>query len=59
MIGALACMVGGVILGRVAGGKESDELLEACRRFLHRTLDGVAPATAPPEESRPRSRERT
>ncbi|HEX9307305.1 MAG TPA: TetR/AcrR family transcriptional regulator [Anaeromyxobacter sp.] len=47
VIGALACMVGGVILGRAVGGKESDELLAACRRFLHRTLDKDARGTAP------------
>jgi TetR/AcrR family transcriptional repressor of nem operon len=36
--GALACMVGGLILARAVGGKESTELLEACRGFLHRAL---------------------
>jgi len=44
-VGALACMVGGVILGRAVGGKESDAILAACRRFLHQTLEGGASAS--------------
>lgn len=48
MIGALACMVGGVILGRAVGGKESDAILTACRRFLHRALeDGASGRRSP------------
>lgn len=38
VVGTLACMVGGVILARAAGGKEADAILDACRGFLHRTL---------------------
>jgi len=34
IIGTLACMVGGVILARAVGGKESDAVLAACREFL-------------------------
>ncbi|MPZ16966.1 MAG: TetR family transcriptional regulator [Luteitalea sp.] len=37
-IGTLACMVGGLVMARLVGGKESAALLEACRDFLHRTL---------------------
>jgi TetR/AcrR family transcriptional repressor of nem operon len=36
IIGTLACMVGGVILARTVGGKDSAAVLEACREFLHR-----------------------
>jgi TetR/AcrR family transcriptional repressor of nem operon len=42
VVGTLACMVGGVILARAAGGKEADAILEACRRFLHRALEASA-----------------
>jgi TetR/AcrR family transcriptional regulator, transcriptional repressor for nem operon len=38
VVGVLACMVGGLILARAVGGKESTELLEACRGLLHRAL---------------------
>jgi TetR/AcrR family transcriptional repressor of nem operon len=38
VIGALACMVGGVILARVVGRTESALVLEACREFLHRVV---------------------
>jgi TetR/AcrR family transcriptional regulator, transcriptional repressor for nem operon len=43
IIGAFACMVGGVVLARAFRGKESTALLEACRAFLHRAL---APASS-------------
>jgi len=33
-VGTLACMVGGLILARAIGGKESAALLESCRQFL-------------------------
>lgn len=39
-VGALACMVGGVILARAVGGRQSEEVLAACRRFIHRALEG-------------------
>lgn len=38
-VGALACMVGGLILARAVDKKDSAALLEACRGFLHRALD--------------------
>jgi TetR/AcrR family transcriptional repressor of nem operon len=38
IIGALACMVGGVILARTVGGKDSAAVLEACREFLRRNV---------------------
>jgi TetR/AcrR family transcriptional repressor of nem operon len=38
VVGVLACMVGGLSLARAVGGRESTELLEACRGFLHRAL---------------------
>ena len=34
VIGSLACMIGGVILARAIGGKDSDAVLDACRTFL-------------------------
>jgi TetR/AcrR family transcriptional repressor of nem operon len=41
--GALACMVGGLVLARALGGEEGASLLESCRRFLHRAqADGGA-----------------
>lgn len=36
IIGTLACMVGGVILARTVGGKDSAAILDACREFLRR-----------------------
>jgi TetR/AcrR family transcriptional regulator, transcriptional repressor for nem operon len=36
IIATLACMVGGVILARTVGGKDSAAILEACREFLRR-----------------------
>ena len=36
IIGTLACMVGGVILARTVGGKDSAAVLDACREFLRR-----------------------
>jgi len=39
VIGALACMVGGLIVARLIGGKDSDVVLRACREFLHRAID--------------------
>jgi len=50
VVGALACMVGGLILARAVGGTESTELLEACLGFLHRAL-GSAPVA--PNAARP------
>ena len=38
VVGALACMLGGMILARAVGERESAVLLEACRGFLHRAL---------------------
>ena len=61
VIGALACMVGGLILARTAGGKESAAILEACRRFLHRAIEepaGTRTSAASPMAS-PRSRAST
>ena len=44
-VGTVACLVGGLILARVVGGRQSDNLLAATRRFLHRALEhGVAEA---------------
>lgn len=44
VVGALAGMVGGLILARAVGGRESDRVLEACRGFLHRALHEEPPA---------------
>jgi TetR/AcrR family transcriptional repressor of nem operon len=51
VVGTLACMVGGVILARAVGGKESETILDGCRRFLHHALQ----ASATPASSRPRA----
>jgi hypothetical protein len=40
VIAVFACMVGGVILARLAGGRSSVAILAACRSFLHRALAG-------------------
>src|SRR5215813_2606555 len=37
-VGAMACMVGGLIIARALAPKEAEEVLEACREFLHRAL---------------------
>jgi hypothetical protein len=37
-VAAFACMVGGVILARLADGRSSVKILAACRSFLHRAL---------------------
>jgi TetR/AcrR family transcriptional repressor of nem operon len=39
VIGSLACMIGGMVLARLAGPKDSKAVLAACRAFLHRALD--------------------
>src|SRR5262249_53129859 len=39
VIGALAGMVGGVLVARLIGGKDSGVVLGACREFLHRAID--------------------
>ncbi len=52
-VGALACMLGGVVLARALGGKESAALLEACRGFLHRALGEGAAAGRPKAAARP------
>lgn len=36
IVGTLACMVGGVILARAVGAKDSGAVLDACREFLRR-----------------------
>src|SRR4029450_2868577 len=36
IVGTLASMVGGVILARTVGGKDSAAVLDACREFLRR-----------------------
>jgi TetR/AcrR family transcriptional repressor of nem operon len=38
-IGALACMIGAMVLARAVDPKQSDTVLRASRRFLHRALD--------------------
>jgi TetR/AcrR family transcriptional repressor of nem operon len=37
-VGALACMVGGLVLARALAGEDGREVLAATRRFLHRSL---------------------
>jgi TetR/AcrR family transcriptional repressor of nem operon len=45
IIGTLACMVGGVILARTVGGKDSGAVLDACREFLRRNRGRSAKRT--------------
>jgi TetR/AcrR family transcriptional repressor of nem operon len=53
VIGTLACMVGGLILARAAGNRDSDAILAACREFLHQTLDAaIVTRTSAPAGSR-------
>jgi TetR/AcrR family transcriptional regulator, transcriptional repressor for nem operon len=51
-VGALACLVGGMVLARAVGGQESKTILAACRAFLHRALDEASRA----QPRRPRRR---
>jgi TetR/AcrR family transcriptional repressor of nem operon len=37
-VGALACMIGGVVLARIVGGEEGTKILESTRRFVDRAL---------------------
>lgn len=54
VIGALACMVGGVVLARAIGGKDSGAILEACREFLRRNLDRPPRPARRPRQKGPR-----
>jgi TetR/AcrR family transcriptional repressor of nem operon len=45
IIGTLACMVGGVILARTVGAKDSGAVLDACREFLRQNLGRAATRT--------------
>jgi TetR/AcrR family transcriptional repressor of nem operon len=55
MAAALACMIGGVILARIAGGKDAEALLRSCREFLHESLGEKTPPPAPKRRTvRPR-----
>jgi hypothetical protein len=38
LTGALACMVGAIVLARILGGEESEAILEWTRKFLDRAL---------------------
>lgn len=38
VVGTLACLIGAVILARLMGGKESDEILALTRTYLHERL---------------------
>lgn len=49
VVGTLACMVGGLILARAVGEKDSAALLEACRGFLRRALDDLPNAPDGPK----------
>src|SRR5262245_11506036 len=40
MIGALACMIGGIVLARTVGEKDSHAVLGACRDFVHGAVEG-------------------
>jgi TetR/AcrR family transcriptional repressor of nem operon len=47
VVGAAACMVGGVILARAVGGRDGEALLRACRLFLRGALVGAGSHTSP------------
>jgi len=59
VIGTLACMVGGVILARAVGRRDSSAVLNACREFLHRTLDNRTKNTRTPSAAANRKGKRT
>lgn len=52
-VGALACMIGGVILARTVPAKDSDTVLKACRAFLRQC---AARTAKPGRASRTRTR---
>lgn len=54
VIGALACMVGGVVLARAIGGKDSDAILEASREFLRKNLRSSPRRVRRPRRKAPR-----
>jgi TetR/AcrR family transcriptional repressor of nem operon len=56
LIGALACMVGGVILARTGAEKDSNAVLRACREFVQRGLTGSAARPAAPRRTTRRRR---
>lgn len=49
LLGALACMVGAVVLARAVDAGSSPAVLEACRAFLH---DALAEKNAPARSTR-------
>jgi len=53
-VGTLACMVGGLILARALGGKESAAVLETCRGFLQRATGESSDAASRINTSRRR-----
>jgi len=55
-IGTLACMVGGVVLARAAGPKDSAAVLKACREFLRQNAARSAKRAAPRRTTRRRRR---
>jgi len=40
-----AAATGGIILARAASAEESNDILERCSRFLHRTRESRSPAS--------------
>ncbi|HET7221320.1 MAG TPA: TetR/AcrR family transcriptional regulator [Vicinamibacterales bacterium] len=46
IIGTLACMVGGIILARAAGGNRGVAILKACREFVRQCSGGAATRAA-------------
>jgi TetR/AcrR family transcriptional repressor of nem operon len=59
LIGALACMVGGVILARAVDRHDSEAILAACRQFLHDALADTRSSTRHPSRSTRGTRPRT
>ena len=49
IVGALACMIGGVILARSVDGHQSKAVLSACRRFVRRGLGQSEPPRKRPK----------
>jgi TetR/AcrR family transcriptional repressor of nem operon len=42
LIGTLACLIGGLVLARAAGGTDAAAVLAGCREFLHATIETPA-----------------
>jgi TetR/AcrR family transcriptional regulator, transcriptional repressor for nem operon len=53
-IGAVACMIGGILLSRVVDRERAATVLDATRAFAHRALQARAPRSRRPKKKRVR-----